>query len=298
MKYVVTGGAGFIGSNLVNELLKKGHEVHVIDNFSYGKKGNCNKRAKYYNMDISNVNKLKDFKRIFNKSDTVFHLAASARVQPSIDNPIEYEKNNTIGLVNMLKTVVDAGVRRFVYSSSSSVYGNSLELPLSEKVSTNPMSPYGAQKLYGEILCKTFSIVYGIETVSLRYFSVYGENQIIGGDYSLVLGLFLNQRLQKTPLTIRGDGYQKRDFTYVGDVVQANILASLSPNVGRGESINIGRGKSVSVNEIADAIGGEKIYIDSVLEPRETLANSEKALKLIGWKPSVDVIDWVKKQNI
>jgi nucleoside-diphosphate-sugar epimerase len=298
LKYVVTGGAGFIGSNLVNELLKKGHEVHVIDNFSYGKNGNCNKRAKYYNMDISNVNKLKDFKRIFNKSDTVFHLAASARVQPSIDNPIDYEKNNTIGLVNMLKTVVDAGVRRFVYSSSSSVYGNNLELPLSEKASTNPMSPYGAQKLYGEILCKTFSIVYGIETVSLRYFNVYGENQIIGGDYSLVLGLFLHQRLQKTPLTIRGDGYQKRDFTYVGDVVQANILASLSPNVGRGESINIGRGKSVSVNEIADAIGGEKIYIDSVLEPRETLANSEKALKLIGWKPSVDVIDWVKKQNI
>ena len=200
--------------------------------------------------------------------------------------------------MNILKAAVDTGVRRFVYSSSSSVYGNTIKLPLNEKTPTNPISPYGAQKLYGEILCKTFSSVYNIQTVSLRYFNVYGENQNIGGAYSLVIGIFINQKLNNLPLTIRGDGEQKRDFTYVGDVVSANILASESSNVGKGESINIGRGDNVSINEIASTIGGEKTYIDSVLEPRETLADNNKAKKLLGWEPKMNVIDWLKSQEL
>ena len=298
MKYVVTGGAGFIGSNLVNKLIEQGHEVHVIDNFKFGKRENCNASATYHELDISNINKLDNFKKIILGADTVFHVAAVARVQPSIKNPIEYEKNNTLGLVNILKTSVDTGVRRFVYSSSSSVYGNTIKLPLNEKTPTNPISPYGAQKLYGEILCKTFSSVYNIQTVSLRYFNVYGENQNVGGAYSLVIGIFINQKLNNLPLTIRGDGEQKRDFTYVGDVVSANILASESSNVGKGESINIGRGDNVSINEIASTIGGEKTYIDSVLEPRETLADNNKAKKLLGWEPKMNVIDWLKSQEL
>tara|TARA_Y100000768_G_scaffold68648_1_gene48160 strand:+ start:567 stop:1463 length:897 start_codon:yes stop_codon:yes gene_type:complete len=298
VKYVVTGGAGFIGSNLVNKLIEQGHEVHVIDNFKFGKRENCNSCATYHELDISNINKLDNFKKIILGADTVFHVAAVARVQPSIKNPIEYEKNNTLGLVNMLKAAVDTDVRRFVYSSSSSVYGNTVKLPLNEKAPTKPISPYGAQKLYGEILCKTFSSVYNIQTVSLRYFNVYGENQNIGGAYSLVIGIFLNQKLNNLPLTIRGDGEQKRDFTYVGDVVRANILASESSYVGKGESINIGRGDNVSINEIARTIGGEKTYIDSVLEPRETLADNNKAKKLLGWEPKMNVIDWLKSQEL
>ena len=228
-------------------------------------------------------------------ADSVFLLAAKARVQPSIENPIQYEVNNTIGTLNVLKSAVDAGVRRLVYSASSSAYGDSAILPLSEKLPTDPLSPYGAQKYYGEILCRMFSKVYNIETVSLRYFNVYGEKQNISGAYALVMGIFAHQRLNGQPMTIRGDGEQRRDFTYVGDVVDANILASISQNVGKGEVINIGNGDNRSINQIADLIGGEKVYIDPVIEPRETLADNSLAEKLLGWKPSQKIEDWIPK---
>ena len=242
MKYVITGGAGFIGSNLVERLVKEGNEVHVIDNFSFGKLENCNKKAHYYNIDLSQKSNFNQVKEVCKNADSVFHLACIARVQPSIKNPVEYEMNNTISTVNILKASVESNVRRFIYSSSSSVYGNQTNLPLKEDFKTNPLSPYGAQKLYGEILCKTFSKVYGLETVSLRYFNVYGEKQNIDGAYALVIGIFLNQRFNEKSLTVRGDGSQRRDFTYVGDVVRANILASNSEHVGSGEIINIGNG--------------------------------------------------------
>ena len=298
MKYLVTGGAGFIGSNLVNKLINNGDEVVVIDNFSLGKKRNCNDRAKYFNLDLSDTENFQNFVQILKNVDTVFHCAAIARVQPSIQNPIKYEKNNTIGLVNILKAAVDANIRRFVYSSSSSIYGNSHILPLKEELKPKPISPYGAQKLYGEIICRTFSNIYNIETVSLRYFNAYGENQNIGGAYSLVIGIFIDEKSNNTPLTIRGDGNQKRDFTYVGDIVNANILASKSIKVGKGESINIGRGSSVSVNEIAKVIGGNHVHIESVLEPRETLADNKKALDLLNWKPKMNVLEWLKRQDL
>ena len=294
MKYVITGGAGFIGSNIVEKLVNEGNEVHVIDNFSFGKLENCNKKAHYHNLDLSQKSNFNQIKDVCKNADSVFHLACMARVQPSIKNPVEYEINNTIGSVNILKASVESNVRRFIYSSSSSVYGNQINLPLNEDFKTNPLSPYGAQKLYGEILCKTFSKVYGLETVCLRYFNVYGEKQNIDGAYALVIGIFLNQRFNKKPLTVRGDGLQRRDFTYVGDVVRANILASKSKNVGVGEVINIGNGKNKSINEIASYIGGSIKYIEPVLEPFETLADNSKAKKLLNWEPKQDVKSWIK----
>lgn len=294
MKYVITGGAGFIGSNLVERLVKEGNEVHVIDNFSFGKLENCNKKAHYYNIDLSQKSNFNQVKEVCKNADSVFHLACIARVQPSIKNPVEYEMNNTISTVNILKASVESNVRRFIYSSSSSVYGNPTNLPLKEDFKTNPLSPYGAQKLYGEILCKTFSKVYGLETVSLRYFNVYGEKQNIDGAYALVIGIFLNQRFNEKSLTVRGDGSQRRDFTYVGDVVRANILASRSEHVGSGEIINIGNGKNKSINEIASYVGGKIKYIEPVLEPFETLADNLKAKKLLNWEPKQDVKSWIK----
>ena len=294
MKYVITGGAGFIGSNLVERLVKEGSKVHVIDNFSFGKLENCNKKAHYYNIDLSQKSNFNQVKEVCKNADSVFHLACIARVQPSIKNPVEYEMNNTISTVNILKASVESNVRRFIYSSSSSVYGNQTNLPLKEDFITNPLSPYGAQKLYGEILCKTFSKVYGLETVSLRYFNVYGEKQNIDGAYALVIGIFLNQRFNEKSLTVRGDGSQRRDFTYVGDVVRANILASRSEHVGSGEIINIGNGKNKSINEIASYVGGKIKYIEPVLEPFETLADNLKAKKLLNWEPKQDVKSWIK----
>jgi len=295
MKYIVTGGAGFIGSNLVDQLIVQGNEVHVIDNFSSGKKENCNKDALYHEYDISD-NALNDkFVQIMEKADSVFHTAALARVQPSIEDPISYELNNTIGTINMLKCAVDAGVKRLIYSGSSAVYGNSESLPSRETDSINPLSPYGVQKYYGEVLCKMFSQVYTLETVSLRYFNVYGERQNISEAYALVIGIFLNQVINNQPMTIRGDGEQKRDFCYVGDVVSANILASKSKNVGNGEVINIGNGNNHSVNQIADLIGDERMFIDSVLEPRATLSDNTKAKDLLGWSPKTKIDDWIQK---
>ena len=294
MKYVITGGAGFIGSNLVERLVKEGSKVHVIDNFSFGKLENCNKKAHYYNIDLSQKSNFDQVKEVCKNADSVFHLACIARVQPSIKNPVEYEMNNTISTVNILKASVESNVRRFIYSSSSSVYGNQTNLPLKEDFKTNPLSPYGAQKLYGEILCKTFSKVYGLETVSLRYFNVYGEKQNIDGAYALVIGIFLNQKSNEKSLTVRGDGSQRRDFTYVGDVVRANILASKSEHVGSGEIINIGNGKNKSINEIASYVGGKIKYIEPVLEPFETLADNLKAKKLLNWEPKQDVKSWIK----
>ena len=294
MKYVITGGAGFIGSNLVERLVKEGNKVHVIDNFSFGKLENCNKKAHYYNIDLSQKSNFNQVKEVCKNADSVFHLACIARVQPSIKNPVEYEMNNTMSTVNILKASVESNVRRFIYSSSSSVYGNQTNLPFKEDFKTSPLSPYAAQKLYGEILCKTFSKVYGLETVSLRYFNVYGEKQNIDGAYALVIGIFLNQRFNKKSLTIRGDGSQRRDFTYVGDVVRANILASKSEDVGSGEIINIGNGNNKSINEMASYLGGKIKYIEPVLEPFETLADNLKAKKLLNWEPKQDVKSWIK----
>ena len=295
MKYVVVGGAGFIGSNIVDKLVEQNHEVVIIDNLSTGKMENVNPRASVEYIDICNENECSAMVEIMSGADALFLLAAKARVQPSIENPVEYEINNTIGTLNVLKCASDAGVRRVVYSASSSAYGNTEKLPSKESDPVNPLSPYGAQKYYGEVMCKMFSEVYGLETVSLRYFNIYGERQNVGGAYAMVIGIFVDQLLNGKPMTIRGDGEQRRDFTYVGDVVNANILASQSENVGNGEVINIGNGDNRSINDIANMIGGDKVNVEPVIEPKETLANNSLAEELLGWKPTQNIEDWIPK---
>tara|TARA_B100001057_G_scaffold102731_1_gene100012 strand:+ start:984 stop:1892 length:909 start_codon:yes stop_codon:yes gene_type:complete len=294
MKMVVTGGAGFIGSNLVELLINSNYDVHVIDNFSTGDKKNCIEKAIYHNLDLSKSSNFNEIKKICENVDTIFHMSCIARVQPSIERPIEYEQNNTIGTMNILKAAVDMQARRVVYSSSSSIYGNQTKLPLREDLVADPLSPYGAQKLYGEILCQTFSKVYNIETVSLRYFNVYGERQNIHGAYPLVIGIFLNQYLNNIPLTIRGDGNQKRDFTYVGDVVRANLSASQYANIKPGEIFNIGNGDNRSINQIASYFGCKIQYVEKVFEPFETLADNTKARNKLNWHPTIKVEDWIR----
>tara|TARA_R110000824_G_scaffold88773_6_gene218109 strand:- start:417 stop:1376 length:960 start_codon:yes stop_codon:yes gene_type:complete len=302
MKYTVTGGAGFIGSNLVDELIELGHEVIVIDNLSTGNEKNVNPCAKLIVADISG--NIKDqivadvIKNAIRGSDAVFHLAALARVQPSIDNPIEFNKTNVNGTLNMLILAKDADVKRFVYSASSSAYGNARKFPTPENHPTDPLSPYGLQKLIGEQYCKVFSHCYGLETVCLRYFNVFGERQSLSGAYCLVMGIFAQQRLEDKQMTIVGDGEQRRDFTYVGDVVKANILAAQSNKVGFGEVINIGNGDNRSINQLADLIGGPRLNIDARLEPNQTLADNRKAKKLLGWSPTTTLEEWVPKYKM
>ena len=298
MKAIVTGGAGFIGSNLVDQLIEDGHDVYVFDDLSSGKRENINESAWFERLvDISDWDHTSYNPGDIIKAegiDTIFHLAARARVQPSIENPIEFNNVNVNGTLNLLKAAVDNGVKRFVYSSSSSIYGNPDCLPIPEQHPTNPLSPYGAQKLIGEIYTKTFSKVYGLETVNLRYFNVYGERQTTEGAYCLVMGMFIQQRLNGEPMTIRGTGTQRRDFTYVGDAVRANILAATSDKVGNGESINIGNGDNRSVNDIANMIGGDRINVIPVLEPEETMADNRLALGLLGWEPTGNIEEWVE----
>ena len=294
MKCLVTGGAGFIGSNLVNRLVDDGHDVRIIDDLSTGKKENINTKASFNQMDIS-LKTAPDYMTMLMKDvDVVFHLAAKARVQPSIDNPIEFNDVNVTGLLNVLKSSVDAGVHRFIYSSSSSVYGNVEQLPTPEGHKLNPMSPYALQKLIGEQYCKLFSELYGLETACLRYFNVYGDGMSLEGAYKLVIPIFIEQRLNGKPMTIRGDGENRRDFTYVGDVVDANVRCMDYPLELNGDVFNIGNGNNRSVNQLADMIGGDKINIESVVEPRETLADNSLAKRVLGWETTVKIEDWIK----
>jgi len=294
MKCLVTGGAGFIGSNLVNRLVDDGHDVRIIDDLSTGKKENINTKASFNQMDIS-LKTAPDYMTMLMKDvDVVFHLAAKARVQPSIDNPIEFNDVNVTGLLNVLKSSVDAGVHRFIYSSSSSVYGNVEQLPTPEGHKLNPMSPYALQKLIGEQYCKLFSELYGLETACLRYFNVYGDGMSLEGAYKLVIPIFIEQRLNGKPMTIRGDGENRRDFTYVGDVVDANVRCMDYPLELNGDVFNIGNGDNRSVNQLADMIGGERVNVSPVIEPKETLADNSLAKRVLGWRTTVKIEDWIK----
>ena len=293
-KAIVTGGAGFIGSNLVDKLIEQGVEVTILDNLSTGKEENINPKAKFINCDISTASEI-DMLFYINGADVVFHLAALARVQPSIEDPISFNEVNVKGTLNVLLAAHKAKVKRVVYSASSSCYGDATKFPTPEEHSTNPLSPYGLQKYVGEQYCKMFSEVYNLDTVSLRYFNVYGERMLLEGAYCLVLGIFAQKMLQGKPLTINNDGEQRRDFTYVGDVVEANILAATHKEPLNGEAFNIGNGKEFTVNEIADMLGGEKQYGNKVIEPFRTLADNSKALLMLNWDPKGDLPTWVEK---
>ncbi len=290
-KVVVTGGAGFIGSHLTDALIEKGFEVYIIDDLSGGKMENVNKEAIFHKTDIRETEAVK---KICENATYVFHLAALPRVPRSIEFPQETNDVNINGTLSMLVAARDAGVKRFIYSASSSAYGDQEIMPLHEELPVNPKSPYGLQKYVGELYAKVFSNVYGLSTVSLRYFSIYGPRfSTADGPYTLVLGKFLQAKMEGKTLTITGDGTQTRDFTHISDVVRANIQASESDKVGRGEVINIGAGNNVSINKIADLIGGEKEYIPARLEPKDTLASNKRAKELLGWEPTVKIEDGV-----
>lgn len=291
MRILVTGGAGFIGSNLVDELVRQGYRVLVVDNLSLGKKEYLNPKAKFFKKDIRDFKSIKPF---FENIDCVFHLAAQPRIQPSIIDPAESFDNNALGTFNVLMAARDAKVGKVVYSASSSAYGDQKKLPLTENMRPDCKNPYALFKYVGEEMAHLFHNLYGLPVVCLRYFNVYGERQSVKGAYATVLGIFLNQKKSGKPLTIVGDGKQTRDFTYVGDVVRANILAMRSKKAV-GHLINVGSGKSYTVNDVAKMIDKSHIFIPPRPgESRATLADITKAKKLIGWSPKMSLERWLK----
>ncbi len=294
MKVIVTGGAGFIGSNLVDKLIEKGHDVTVIDNLSTGKRENINPKSNFLEIDLATTQQ-EELDKAMSGVDYVFHLAAKARVQPSIADPLGFNDHNVTATLKLLESARKAKtVKRFIFSSSSSVYGQRDTLPFEENMIPNPISPYALQKLVGEQYCRLYSQVYGLDTVCLRYFNVYGNRQPVQGAYCTILGIFTRQHMVGEPLTITNDGEQRRDFTHVSDVVNANVLAmEFNQQEGNlhatlsGQAFNVGYGNNISINEIASYFGGEKKYIGNVLEPKQTLADNFKARTILKWEPKV-----------
>ena len=298
MKALVTGGAGFIGSNLVDKLLDEGYRVVVIDN-EYSTAHNkfyWNPKAENHRYDIRDY---ANTRPLYEGVDYVFHVAAEARIQPAIENPIEAVWINATGTCTVLQCAREAGVKRLMYSSTSSAYGLKNEVPNVETQPDDCLNPYSISKVCGEKLCSMYTDLYGLETVIFRYFNVYGERQPLRGQYAPVVGIFLRQESLGEPLTIVGDGEQRRDFTHVSDVVSANILAATSngPKSFYGTVYNVGSGKNYSVNELAAMISDETVNIPPrPAESRFTLANNSKLCSTFGWKPTVELENWVKEQ--
>jgi UDP-glucose 4-epimerase len=281
---LVTGGGGFIGSHLVEALLDRGHKVRVLDNFTTGRLDRINGSAELVKGDIRDGESIAPS---FQGVDCVFHTAALPRVPLSIDNPLETHMVNVVGTINVLLAARRASVRRVVFSGSSSVYGDQPHLPLDEAMRPNPLSPYALQKLAGEQYTRLFHRLYGIETLTLRYFNVFGPRMATEGAYLTVISAFLQARREGRPLTIYGDGEQTRDFTHVRDVVRANLLA-MDATIADGRAINIGQGRGVSVNWIASQIHGSTVFRDARTgDVRHTLADNSLAEEILGWRPQV-----------
>lgn len=293
-KVVVTGGAGFIGSHLVDELLDQGYKVIVLDDLSTGRLSNLQRidDIELYGCDVTRSPL--GLAAIIKGAECVFHLAAKTSVQESLEYPDLYTQTNVVGTASMLEACRLAGVKRFVFSSTSAIYGNTNVFPTTEDVNPSPISPYALSKLIGENYCKFYSEVYGISTVCLRYFNVYGNRVNPNGSYRSVIPVFIEQRLAGKPLTITNDGHQARDFVNVVDVAKANIAAMQFS--GKGHVINIGSGTSVSVNQIAEIIGGKTENVGFRLEPKVSLASIERAKSILNWNPSGDVKAWIKDQ--
>jgi UDP-glucose 4-epimerase len=296
MKALVTGGAGFIGSNLVDKLLELGHEVIVIDNESSECNGEFywNENATNAKFDIADYTNTRSF---YDAVDVVFHLAAEARIQPAIENPILAVTTNAVGTCTVLQCAREAGVKRVIYSSTSSAYGRNTP-PCVEDMREDCLNPYSVSKVAGEKLCKMYYELYGLETIIFRYFNVYGERQPLRGHYAPVIGLFLRQSENGDPLTIVGDGEQRRDFTHVSDVVNANIVVATSnPDPSAfGQVYNVGTGKNYSVNQIADMISNHQVNIlPRPGESRETLANNSKIKIIFGWLPQISIDIWISQ---
>jgi UDP-glucose 4-epimerase len=284
-RYMVTGGAGFIGSTLAKKLLSEGHAVVILDNLVTGKRERMPDEAEFIEADLTDLESIRPH---FKGIDGVFHCAAIPRVSYSVDHPVESSTNNIFGTLNTLIACRDAGVKRVVYSASSSAYGDQEELPQHPGMKTKPLSPYALQKLVGEHYCSQFASLYGLESVSLRYFNVYGPNMAEDGAYAPVFAIFKRQKLAGQPLTVFGDGYQTRSFTHVYDVVRANISAMESERVGKGEVLNVGGDRSVSIRDIVEYFNHPVQYLD----PRpgdvpHSQADNSLTTELLGWEPRI-----------
>jgi nucleoside-diphosphate-sugar epimerase len=298
MFYLVTGGAGFIGSNLASSLLAEGRRIRVLDNFLTGKKENLAGLAERYGEAFELVEgDLRDLevtRRAAEGAEYVLHQGALPSVPRSVADPVLSNEINVGGTLNLLVAARDAGVRRVVFAASSSAYGDTPELPKRESMTPNPKSPYAAQKLAGEHYMRIFHEVYGLETVSLRYFNVFGPNQDPASMYAAVIPRFITSVLSGTPPTIYGDGLQTRDFTYIDNVVQANLRACEAPKKACGRVFNIACGERVSLLDILEIVyklAGRRVAPE--FEPsrpgdvRDSLADISLAKDLLGYEPQV-----------
>jgi nucleoside-diphosphate-sugar epimerase len=296
MKYLVTGGAGFIGTNIIKRLIKDGHMVRSLDNYIAGKKDErIQEGVEYIHGDVRNIN---DVKKASDGVDGIFHQAAVPRVPYSVEHPDITNDHNVGGTLNVLMAARDGSAKRVLFATSSSVYGSDEKQKLTEDMPKNPKSPYALQKLTGQEYCRLFYELYGLETVSLCYFNIYGPYMDPEGAYALVIGKFLKQLKNNQPMTICGDGEYYRDYTHVDDAVEANILAMVSNKVCKGEMINVGNSQAYSVNELAKIIGGSTIGIEPRPgDPRYSCADVTKAKKLLGWEPKIPLEEGIKQMK-
>ena len=291
MKSLVTGGCGFIGSHLVNRLIELGHEVIVLDRVQHY---NPNPRATYYLCDLSE--KYSKYIHFFESVNNVFHLASEVSIPYCVEKPNESMANNILSTMNVLECSRVHNVDRFVFSSTSAVYGNTMFNPNYETNTVQCLNTYSISKYSGEQLCKMYYELYGLKTVMFRYFNVFGEGQHKTGQYAPVMSIFKRQKDNKEPLTVVEPGYQTRDFVHVSDVVYANILASQREHENYGEVFNIGTGIGTEIQEVADTISDYQIKIPQ--RPGEVMhstANIDKVKETLGWNWSIHVMEWVKK---
>jgi UDP-glucose 4-epimerase len=291
--FLITGGAGFIGTNLAEQLLADGKRVIVVDNLVGGNAERLPGEVEFHKIDICDHEALVS---LMGGVHVVVHLAALPRVQFSIEHPFEAQHANVDGTLSVLEAARKNGVKRVVYAASSSAYGDQDIMPLREDMPPMPKSPYGLHKCYGEVLMKLWHDIHGLETVSLRFFNVYGPKHFDpNGAYALVIGKFIKQRTEGHPMTITGDGEQTRDFTHVVDIVDGIRRASEGVSVGGGEVINLGAGRNVTINRIAELIGGPVEYIAPRIEPKHTRADNTKAKDLLGWEPHISIEDGIRE---
>jgi UDP-N-acetylglucosamine 4-epimerase len=310
--FLVTGAAGFIGSHIIEKLLKHGFKVRGLDNFSNGKRGNLTfantLNPHSFQLVEGDIRDLDTCRRICEGVDYVLHQAALGSVARSINEPLLYDINNITGTVNMLVAARDAQVKAFIYACSGSIYGDTEVLPKVETMHPNPKSPYAVTKLVGEIYCKVFYEVYGLRTISLRYFNIFGPRQDAKSQYAAVIPKFITALLNREPPTIYGDGEQTRDFTYVENVVFANLLACLAPDEAWGQAFNIACGNQISVNQLYNTLVDVIDIKDNTsheLRPkytdprpgdiRHSLADISKARRLLGYEPKVDFREGIIK---
>ena len=302
-KVLVTGGAGFIGSHLTEALLQEGHRVRVLDDFSTGKRKNLIFDKKYPSLEIieGDIRNLAICQKALKDAEVVFHQAALPSVERSVEDPLGSNAVNAGGTLNILFSAREERVKRVIYASSSSIYGDTPTLPKHEEMPSNPLSPYALQKYIGEQYCRLFYQLYGLETVSLRYFNIFGPKQDPASIYSAVIPKFIDALLKGHPPLIFGDGEQSRDFTYIDNVVRANLLAMSAEHL-HGEAINIACGKRVSLNQLLNIlkeIVGSKVS-PVYEEPRKgdvkhSLADINKGKKILNYDPQVGIEMGLKK---